>query len=155
MDTWVMIVLSLGAGLLSTMNIWTNQIDDIRIFQLNDIYMISLMTSWMIFLNSAYMWYNNDTMTHDIMDRSNGVFPNILISGTCILSLIYLIRTQTFVDDCQFIKGMIPHHSMAVTMAKRIQARTKNKAVKKLARNIVTSQTSEIKIMKQIERESR
>jgi len=34
------------SGLLSTMNVWVDKIDDIR-FSINDVYMTLLMTGWM------------------------------------------------------------------------------------------------------------
>lgn len=46
--------------------------------------------------------------------------------------------------DRWFLTGMIPHHQGAVEMAKLVPTRTQNAAVRKLAREIIASQSAEI-----------
>jgi hypothetical protein len=42
------------SGLLSTMNVWVDKVDDIR-FSINDLYMTLLMTGWMfLFMGLVY-----------------------------------------------------------------------------------------------------
>jgi hypothetical protein len=134
MNTLVMIVMSLVAGLLSTMNVWVDDLSDMRL-HFNDFYMAILMTSWMLFFMSIY-----DNSTSYVM------LSIILITVT-----IYAIKTQAMIDDQQFIKGMIPHHSMAVLMAKRIRDKTDNNNIKALAENIIKTQQEEIIQMKRLE----
>ena len=50
--------------------------------------------------------------------------------------------------DQHFIEQMIPHHEDAITMAKSAQVNAKRPEVKKLAENIIDSQSSEITQMK-------
>jgi uncharacterized protein (DUF305 family) len=49
--------------------------------------------------------------------------------------------------DHAFVQQMIPHHKMAVQMARTAQAQAQHPAVKTLAASIITSQTHEIKQM--------
>jgi len=50
----VMFFIMILSGLLTTMNIWVDKIDDIR-FSINDIYMTLLMTGWMfLFMGLFY-----------------------------------------------------------------------------------------------------
>ena len=77
-----------------------------------------------------------------------GNFVVAIIGLICVGVVIYLIRNQTLVNVCQFSKGMIPHHSMAIRMAKEIKTKTKDDKIIQLADNIVNSQTEEIKLMK-------
>ena len=50
----IMFVIMILSGLLSTMNVWVDKIDDIR-FSINDVYMILLMTGWMfLFMGLIY-----------------------------------------------------------------------------------------------------
>ena len=42
----IMFFIMILSGLLSTMNVWADKIDDIR-FSMNDVYMALLMTGWM------------------------------------------------------------------------------------------------------------
>lgn len=131
MDYSLMIIFSILAGCLSTMNVWVYKLDDMRI-HLNDVYMILLMTSWMIFFMSAYH--------KDIKYATISMF--------FIVMFIYFIRNQTFINKSQFMKGMIPHHSMALTMAHNIKENTNDEKVIGLANNIITSQKKEIEFMK-------
>ena len=44
----IMFFIMILSGLLSTMNVWVDKLDDIR-FSINDAYMTLLMTGWMFF----------------------------------------------------------------------------------------------------------
>jgi uncharacterized protein (DUF305 family) len=58
-----------------------------------------------------------------------------------------LIRKQAFITEIQFLKGMIPHHSMAVLMSKRLEK--KPNTIQPLLEEIIKNQEKEIIIMKQ------
>lgn len=129
----IMIISSLLAGFLSTMNIYTVKLDDIKL-HLNDIYMITFMTSLMM-------------LFHVYVSNS----PHYILFFMITSVLIFVcIRTQFLVDDIQFLNGMIPHHSMAILMSKNIVSNTKNARIKKLAQSIIDSQTREIQEMNNI-----
>ena len=49
----IMFCIMILSGLLSTMNVYADKLDDIR-WSLNDIYMTTLMTGWMITFMSIY-----------------------------------------------------------------------------------------------------
>lgn len=132
-----MLLFCLVAGMLSTMNMMIFNVDDLRV-HINDVYMIGLMTSWMILLMALF----DEHRSYDIA----------IICLIAVIVIFYLMRTQTFVTDLQFIQGMIPHHSMAITMAQRILNKTQNDTIKLLAQNIISNQEAEIMQMKQIER---
>lgn len=76
---------------------------------------------------------------------------NRIITGSgialFILSLV-LLRTQTPIDDNQFMKAMIPHHSSAILFSK--EAKITDPEVRELARQIIESQEEEIEQMKKI-----
>ena len=116
------------SGLLSTMNVYADKLDDIR-WSLNDIYMTTLMTGWMITFMSIYY---------------KDMKP--LIIGSCIVIFsFYAIRTQLFISQDQYLLGMIPHHSMAILMSKRLL--TKDNSITPFLNKIITTQTKEIKYM--------
>ncbi|HYF10147.1 MAG TPA: DUF305 domain-containing protein [Candidatus Paceibacterota bacterium] len=50
--------------------------------------------------------------------------------------------------DREFIEQMIPHHEMAITMARMLQASTERTEMQELADQIITSQTREIEMMR-------
>ena len=63
---------------------------------------------------------------------------------------VYLLIEQIGVDDENWLKRMISHHSTALTTSKKIVSKTKNQEVKELATTIIAAQQNEIKIMKRI-----
>jgi len=74
-------------------------------------------------------------------------FNGILIGIIIIIFFIFAIRTQLFVNQKQFLLGMIPHHSMAITMSKKLLEKPND--IQDLLFDIINSQQKEIKFMKQ------
>jgi hypothetical protein len=60
--------------------------------------------------------------------------------------LLYINRNQTLIGDVNFMKSMIPHHSIAVNNARK--AGISDPRVRELADQIIESQVSEIAEMK-------
>ena len=132
-----MIFACIIGGLAVTMNTWADRWSDIYL-HLNDIYMISLMTCVMLFV----MLFLESSAHHSDTNIWIYVFLGIII--------FIFIRQQTFVNDTEYLQGMIPHHSMAITMSKNIAEKTKNPKIKALAQRISDTQRDEINEMKQI-----
>ena len=59
---------------------------------------------------------------------------------------IWCIRTQFLVTEEQYKLGMIPHHSMAIHMSKKLLEKERNK--KPFIENIIKTQEKEIFILK-------
>jgi hypothetical protein len=117
------------SGLLSTMNIWVDKIDDIR-FSINDVYMSLLMTGWMfLFMGLIYQEIN--------------IF---FIGLSLVIFNIWCIRNQFLITKTQYKLGMIPHHSMAVHMSKKLLEKEKNTSP--FIQNIIKTQENEIEILK-------
>ena|SRR5579872_3654557 len=135
---YLMIIISILAGLLSTMNIWADKIEHVR-WHLNDIYMALLMTGWMMIF--SYFLLRNH------MGNSKTV---LIISVVSVVIILYFIRRQVLINDVQFLNGMIPHHSMAVLMSKRIKEKSRDPRVLQLADQIIQSQSKEITLMTNI-----
>lgn len=127
----VMGIIMVVSGLLSSMNVWVDSIEHIRI-SLNDIYMAGLMTGWMfLFMGLIYRQ-----------------FIGILLGLPFIILSFLAIRTQAFVSQEQFIRGMIPHHSMAIHMSKRLLQ--KPTTLQGFLQGIITAQSKEITFMRQV-----
>jgi len=76
---------------------------------------------------------------------------NYYISFSLVLGvLVYMYRNQIGINDKEYLKEMIEHHSMALLTSKEILNKTHNYKVKRLASNIAHNQTDEIKYMKQL-----
>lgn len=117
------------SGLLSTMNVWADRIDDLRI-SLNDVYMILLMTGWMFLFMG-------------LIDRDPFVFGSGLLLT---VAMIWCIRTQFGINESQYLMGMIPHHSMAVHMSKRLLE--KESTIQPFLQQLIRTQEEEIQWMK-------
>ena len=126
----VMFFIMILSGLLTTMNVWVDKTTDIR-FSLNDAYMTLLMTGWMfLFMGLIYQE------------------PKVFFIGLAMVIInIWCIRSQFLISETQYKLGMIPHHSMAIHMSKKLLARKNN--IASFAQNIITQQENEIVFMKQ------
>jgi tyrosine-protein phosphatase YwqE len=66
-----------------------------------------------------------------------------------ILSIfVYLYRNQMYIEDKDYLREMIEHHSMAILTSEEILQKTHSERVKKLAENIIITQEKEIEYMK-------
>ena len=72
-----------------------------------------------------------------------GVVLSVLVS-------IYLLREQAFVNDEQWLRRMISHHSTALTTSNKIVKRTNNEKIRNLANEIIETQEREIELMKKL-----
>jgi hypothetical protein len=63
---------------------------------------------------------------------------------------IYLYRKQIGVNDKQYLAGMIEHHSMALLTSEEILNKTDDYNIAKLAKNIIQTQTDEIREMEDL-----
>ncbi|MGY4539845.1 uncharacterized protein (DUF305 family) [Mucilaginibacter sp. UYNi724] len=104
------------------------------------LYMTLMMVAAMALLMLAMMrmMYKNRKLNIIITLSSIAVFILCLVG----------VRTQTFVGDVQYMKGMIPHHSIAIMTSKN--ANIKDPEVRKLADGIIAAQEKEIAQMKKI-----
>lgn len=73
-----------------------------------------------------------------------------LILGLSTMICIYLYKTQLFIDDIQYLNGMIEHHSMALLTSNKIVDKSNNYDVVSLAKNIIQTQKDEIVKMDEI-----
>jgi hypothetical protein len=124
-----MVICMFFAGYASTMNNWIDNWDDFR-FSLNDFYMVGLMTGWMFFFMGLFT-----------LQLGKGIFGLVFV-----VIFFALIRSQAFITEIQYLKGMIPHHSMAIMMSKRLEK--KPNSIQHLLDEIIKTQEKEIVIMK-------
>jgi hypothetical protein len=98
--------------------------------------MALLMSMWMVFLMAALA-----------RDYKTG-----LVGLVGVLLVFFLIRGQVFITPRQYALGMIPHHSMAVLMSKRVLERPVEPRLQALATSIIQSQEEEIDVLKMLAR---
>lgn len=108
---------------------------------LNNLYMAGLMTAPMLMMEII--------MAHSIYGNKLALLE-ILTASIVLFSLFFFfVRQQVAINDEEFLRSMIPHHSGALLMCKRSNIR--DPEIKRLCNNIVKSQQSEIDLMKKIQ----
>lgn len=83
------------------------------------------------------------------------MYPNkkanvVILCGSILLfaGSLFMVRSQTAVDDVAWMKAMIPHHSIAILTSNR--ANLTDPEVKELAKKIIEAQEAEIDEMKEL-----
>jgi len=125
----VMFIIMILSGLLTTMNVFVDKYEDMR-FSINDIYMTLLMTGWMFLFMGIYY-------------KEMSIF---IMGSALIIANLWCIRNQIFIDETQYKLGMIPHHSMAIHMSKKLLEKKNN--MNKFLNNLIKVQENEILFMK-------
>lgn len=119
---------------------------NILAYRLDDLYISSTLFYGGLLMASNMMW------AHELVHYfSMGHFNKVVFLIGIVLSVsvsIFLLRNQLYVDDEQWLKRMISHHSTALTTSHKIHNSTDSMKVKHLAKEIINTQEREIKLMK-------
>lgn len=104
------------------------------------LFMALMMGAVMAMIMLLFMWkmYENKKWNLAILAVSVLVFCGSL----------FMVRSQTAVDDVKWMKAMIPHHSIAILTS--TNASIKDPEVKELADDIIQTQKEEIEKMKEM-----
>ena len=103
---------------------------------------------WMAFIMGAammvvmllFMWsmYRNRTKNYVILGTAVVVF----------VTALWLVRSQDTIDDVDYMRAMIPHHSIAIMTSER--AKIRDPRTRALADEIIKAQRREIAEMKKL-----
>ena len=119
---------------------------NILAYRFSDLYISQTLFYGGLLMASNMIW------AHEIVHYlSMGHFNMLVFSIGIILSIgvsILLLRQQLLVDDKQWLRRMISHHSTALTTSNKIYKKTSNSKLKKLAKEIIDTQEKEIQLMK-------
>ena len=116
-------------------------------FRVDDLYLSLTLFYGGLIMASNMIW------AHEIIHFIQHGKMNYFVFGTGIILTIIttlIIREQIFVDDDQWLRRMISHHSTALTTSHKIKNRTQNAELKKVAEDIIDTQEREIDQMKQL-----
>lgn len=113
--------------------IMTNRIENIT-NSVGKMYISTIMGLSMIILMNLTTYNINQTI------------PYIVLLGL----IIYLYKTQFGINDTNYLKEMIEHHSMALLTSKQILKKTNNSYVADIAQRIINTQDKEIQEMHNI-----
>ena len=121
---------------------------NILAYRFSDLYISQTLFYGGLLMASNMIW------EHEIVHYlSMGHFNILVFSIGIILAIsisILLLRRQLLVDDNQWLKRMISHHSTALTTTHKIYNKTNNSKLKKLAKEIIDTQEKEIQLMKSL-----
>ncbi len=83
------------------------------------------------------------------MYESKSANTAILVGSLALFAgSLWLVRSQTTVDDLSYLRAMIPHHSIAILTSRR--AHIRDPRVRELADGIIEAQVREIGEMKRL-----
>lgn len=135
----IMFVVMVVVGVLfNPMNILAYRIDDLYL-SLTLVYGGILMATNMIWAHEIVKYYTFGGFNTGVF--LVGIFLSIGVS-------VLLLREQLLVNDKQWMKRMISHHSTALTTSHKIYNRTQDQRVRDLAKKIIDTQEEEIKLMR-------
>ena len=125
---------------------------NIMIYSFDDYYISKPLIFSSLYMASTMVWGHQ--IVHFLQKGIHHFNIKIFVSGL-ILSLlfIYILRTQVFFNSTDWLKGMIPHHSVAITTTKKVLEKVsgdenENSYIYRLAKDIVYNQEREIIFMK-------
>ena len=119
---------------------------NLLLYRTGDLY-FSLTNLYGGMLMASNMMWAHEIVHYLSMGHFNIVVFSIGISLSIGVSIL-LLREQLLVDDKQWLRRMIPHHSTALTTTHKIYNRTNNPKIKDLAKEIINTQEKEIQLMK-------
>tara|TARA_B110000977_G_C10793175_1_gene383280 strand:- start:74 stop:502 length:429 start_codon:yes stop_codon:yes gene_type:complete len=116
-------------------------------YRFNDLY-LSLTLFYGGLLMASNMIWSHELVHYFSMGHFNSkmFIIGIILSGISVL----LLRSQLLVNDKEWLKRMISHHSTALMTTHKINKNTKNEKIKKLSNDIIKTQEEEITQMKSL-----
>ena len=116
-------------------------------YRFNDLY-LSLTLFYGGLLMASNMIWSHEVVHYFSMGHFNSkiFIIGIILSGICVL----LLRSQLLVNNKEWLKRMISHHSTALTTSNKINKNTKNEKIRKLSNDIIKVQEDEITLMKSL-----
>ena len=107
---------------------------------LGNLYLTLGMSFFMVFI---------EVVMHD-MHYGSMSYPYLIFFGSLTVLSLYMYRKRVYIDDKEYLKEMIEHHSMALLTSEDILKKTNDYHVTKLAKNIIQTQQDEIREMESI-----
>jgi uncharacterized protein (DUF305 family) len=114
-------------------------------FSQTRMWMALVMGASMTLIMLAFMWS---------MYKSRAANIGVIVGSIVVFGgSLWLVRSQATVSDVDYMKAMIPHHSIAVLTSER--ATIRDPRVRKLADGIIAAQVREISEMEDLIRDLR
>lgn len=111
--------------------VMTSSVNHIQLFSLNKFYNATFMASSMVLL---------ETLMHSSVSV-------LILSLIGMLIMYIMVKSQLFINEKQYLKDMVEHHSMAILTSTKLLEKEISIDVKKLASNILKTQEEEVSLM--------
>ena len=114
--------------------VMTSSVNHIQLFSLNKFYNATFMASSMVLL---------ETLMHSSVSV-------LILSLIGMLIMYIMVKSQRFINEKQYLKDMVEHHSMAILTSTKLLEKEISIDVKKLASNILKTQEEEVSLMQKL-----
>lgn len=114
--------------------VMTSSVNHIQLFSLNKFYNATFMASSMVLL---------ETLMHSSVSV-------LILSLIGMLIMYIMVKSQLFINEKQYLKDMVEHHSMAILTSTKLLEKEISIDVKKLASNILKTQEEEVSLMRKL-----
>lgn len=130
--------------MMFTIGVFLNPMN-MLLYRFDDFYISLTLIYSGLFMASNMVW--GQQIIHFINTGHLNTFV-LLIGIFMTILLVFLLRKQIFVDENQYLKRMITHHSTALTTSYEILNKSNDNKIKDIAKEIIKTQEIEIKQMK-------
>lgn len=135
---WAMVATSTAIG-WAAMYLNTYQLDHV-FFSWTRAFMAMIMGGVMTAVMMVFMW--------KMYPVKSARYGALAVAAALFVAGLWLVRSQATVDDVDYMRAMIPHHSIAILTSTRAQI--KDPRVRKLADGIIQAQKREIDEMERL-----
>ena len=119
---------------------------NILAYRVEDLYLSKTLFYGGLLMASNMVWAHEIVHYISMGHINIRVFTIGILLSLCVS--IFLLREQFMINDKQWLKRMISHHSTALTTSHIINKRTQNYKIKQLSNEIINTQEKEISLMK-------
>ena len=120
---------------------------NLLVFRVKDLYLSLTLVYGGLIMASNMIWAH-ELVHYFVHGHIN--LKIILLGISLSIFFTYIVRKQYLVNDKQWLKRMISHHSTALTTSHKILNKTNNNKVQKLSNDIIDTQEREITLMKKL-----
>ncbi len=135
------------AGMILTSTVVMYMFTYLNTYSFNHVFFSEMRLYMSILMGASMAVVMLGFMLHMLKDRRLNI--GILVASIIVFSLsLYLVRSQSTIEDTSYMRAMIPHHSIAILTSER--ANFEDPRVQELANEIIKAQRREIEEMKKL-----
>lgn len=135
------------AGMILTSTVVMYMFTYLNTYSFNHVFFSEMRLYMSILMGASMAIVMLGFMLHMLENRRLNI--GILVASIIVFSLsLFLVRSQSAIDDTSYMRAMIPHHSIAILTSER--ANFEDPRVQELANEIIKAQRREIDEMKKL-----